>query len=163
MDLTILRHGIAVGRNPGVPDGRRELTPKGAKKIHGIAHAMRALSLTFDLILTSPLLRARQTAEIVAEELDMAHHLEVTPLLLPETALRELIDEIRLRKRESVLLVGHEPALSRLVSLLLAGGEDMAVTIKKGGMCRLVVSDLRHGRCATLDWLMTPAQLLLMD
>ena len=58
------------------------------------------------------------------------------------------------------LLVGHEPYLGRLISTLLTGGPDLTLTLKKGGLCKLTVSRLRYGRCATLEWLLTPRQMI---
>jgi phosphohistidine phosphatase len=63
---------------------------------------------------------------------------------------------------ESVLLVGHEPFLSGLISLLATGHEGFCVVMKKGGLCKLTIEALRHGRCATLEWLLTPKQMALM-
>lgn len=63
---------------------------------------------------------------------------------------------------ESVLLVGHEPFLSGLVSLLVAGNEGFCVVMKKGGLCKLAIDSLKHGRCAVLEWLLTPKQMGLM-
>ena len=63
---------------------------------------------------------------------------------------------------ESVLLVGHEPYLSGLISLLVSGKETFTVTMKKGGLCKLSTDSLHHGRCAALDWLLTPRQMALM-
>jgi phosphohistidine phosphatase len=162
MELTILRHGIAVKRGPGVQEPKRALTAKGAAKMHAIARAMNALSLEFDVILSSPWLRARQTAAIVAEELDAAKRLELSPLLLPAAELSDLVEQVRAYNRDRVLLVGHEPALSTLISILTTGSEDAPILLKKGGLCRLDAGDLRYGQCATLAWLLTPAHMLLM-
>ena len=61
---------------------------------------------------------------------------------------------------DRVLLVGHEPGLSRLISVLLSGKQSLAITMKKGGICKLVMPGLRYGRCASLEWLVNPAGLL---
>jgi len=60
------------------------------------------------------------------------------------------------------LLVGHEPYLSELISLLVAGDSSLCVVMKKGGLCKLSVETLKHGRCACLEWLLTPKQMALM-
>jgi phosphohistidine phosphatase len=166
MNLYILRHGIAV--EPGTPgyakDADRPLLPEGERKLGQIAEAMEALGLTFELILSSPYLRARQTAEIVAEALAARKKLEFSDSLAPGGSTRKLVEFLnRLRPPpESVLLVGHEPYLSGLVSLLVAGNQGCSVVIKKGGLCKLATDSLTHGRCAALEWLLTPKQMALM-
>lgn len=162
MDLYILRHAIAASReDQSFPrDSDRPLTAKGAAKLRKVVRGMKALSLSFDLILTSPYLRARQTAELVAAELGAATKVERTPHLAPDGNPRTLIDLIasRGRERSSILVVGHEPYLSQLISVLLAGDARIAITMKKAGLCKLALQTPRYGRCATLDWLLTPAQ-----
>ena len=166
MNLYLLRHGIAV--EPGSPgfakDADRPLIPEGERKLFQITEAMEALDLAFDLILSSPYLRARQTAEIVAEALDARKKLEFSDSLVPGGSPRKLVELLnRLQPiPESVLLVGHEPYLSGLISLLVSGDATVAVVMKKGGLCKLSVESLKHGRCAALEWLLTPKQMALM-
>ena len=166
MNLYILRHGIAV--EPGTPgyekDADRPLTPEGERKLLQIAEAMEALDLTFDLILSSPYLRARQTAEIVAESLKARKRLEFSDCLTPGGNPKKLIEIInRLQPPpENVLLVGHEPYLSGLISLLVSGDASLALVMKKGGLCKLSTGSLKPGRCAALEWLLTPKQMALM-
>jgi phosphohistidine phosphatase len=167
MNFYILRHGIAQEMGmPGVDkDSERELVPEGRQKLRKIAAAMNALDLTFDVILTSPYVRAEQTAMTIAEVLKMKAKLELTDDLSPSGSMRDLIASINGRKPApaDVLLVGHEPYLSELISLLVSGGTDaISVVLKKGGFCRLSVETLKYGRCASLDWLLTPKQLGLM-
>jgi phosphohistidine phosphatase len=164
MNLYFLRHGIAV--KPGTPgfenDSERPLIPKGERRLRKTAAAMKELDLSFDLILSSPLTRARQTAEIVAGELKLLGCLKFTDALIPGGKSQALIQELNELKPapENVLLVGHEPDLSRLISLLVSGGEDTAaVEMKKGGLCKLKAGELQSGRCAQLAWLLTPSQL----
>jgi phosphohistidine phosphatase len=64
---------------------------------------------------------------------------------------------------DDLLLVGHEPFLSRLIALLTSGNSDASVLLKKGGFCKLSTQDLKHGKCATLEWLLTPKQMELMQ
>ena len=166
MKLYILRHGIAVDHGtPGYEnDADRPLTPEGERKLQRIARAMQALDLDIDLILTSPYVRARQTAEGVAEVLKLGKKLEFTDTLTPGGDSRELVELISRHPKapENVLLVGHEPYLSGLVSLLVAGKEGFCVAFKKGGLCKLTIDSLKHGRCAALAWLLTPKQMELM-
>jgi|ERR1039458_9724753 phosphohistidine phosphatase len=166
MNLYILRHGIAV--EPGTPgcikDADRPLAPEGERKLRRITEAMEALGLGFDLILSSPYLRARQTAEIVAEARKPHKRLEYSDSLTPGGSTKKLVEFLdRLQPSpDSVLLVGHEPFLSGLISLLVAGNEGFCVVMKKGGLCKLAIDSLKHGRCAVLEWLLTPKQMALM-
>ena len=159
MEIYILRHGIAVDRGtPGYKkDGDRPLTEDGIEKIRQVAEAMLAMELKFDLILSSPYVRAAETAKIVAGELD--EEVTFTNFLLPEGNPLELIREINDNKPQSVLLVGHEPDLSRLMSLLISGESEAAIELKKGGLSKLTAEKLMFGQCATLHWLLTPKQL----
>ena len=166
MNLYLLRHGIAV--EPGTPgfesDADRPLIPEGERKVEKIADAMEALELSFDWILSSPYVRARQTAEIVAKALDLRKKLEFSETLTPSGSMRKLIDILNERRLEHVLLVGHEPFMSELISLLTAGEAGaMHAIMKKGGLCKLGTENLRHGRCAALEWLLTPKQMSLMS
>ena len=159
MEIYILRHGIAVERgSPGYKkDSDRPLTGEGEEKIHQIAGAMLAMDLKFDLILSSPYERAARTARIVADELD--EDTTFTKALEPEGNPLALIGQINEKKPQRVLLVGHEPHLSRLISVLISGGTDASIELKKGGMCKLTAEKLSFGQCATLNWLLTPKQL----
>jgi phosphohistidine phosphatase len=160
MELHILRHAIAVERGtPGHKiDRDRPLTPEGRKKLRGIAKALRAMDPAFDLILSSPYVRARQTAELVAKILHEEQRLKFSEHLAPDGDAEQLVEQLGslYRRPARVLLVGHEPSLSQLISTLLTGGQGLALTLKKGGLCKLTVSRLRYGRCATLEWLLTP-------
>jgi len=166
MDLYIFRHGIAV--EPGTAgytnDFERPLTPEGEQKLRRIIRAMRNLELSFDLILSSPYIRARETAEAVAAGFALQKKLQFRDSLGVEGNPRELIAELRGLNPApgSLLLVGHEPYLSTLVSLLLSGAAKPCVTLKKAGLCRMTVTSIRAGRCANLEWLLTPRQMLLM-
>jgi phosphohistidine phosphatase len=159
MELYILRHGIAVERgSPGYKkDGDRPLTKEGEEKMRQIAEAMLVMDLKFDLILSSPYIRAEQTARIVATELD--EDVTFTEFLLPNANALELIREINDEKPQRVLLVGHEPDLSRLASLLVTGASDATIELKKGGLCKLTLDKLAFAQCATLNWLLTPRLL----
>jgi len=165
MNLYILRHGIAVehGAAGYKNDNERPLTGKGERKMWAIAEAMKALEISFDLILSSPLVRARQTAEIVAAALKCQKRLELTDTLAPQDSAKPLIQFLADQGAwDDVVLVGHEPFLSRLIALLISGNSQASVLLKKGGFCKLSIADLKHGKCATLEWLLTPKQMELM-
>ncbi len=166
MNLYILRHGLAV--EPGTPgyarDADRPLTPEGEQKLGQIAEAMGAQELSFDLILSSPYVRARQTAEIVAKGLKLRKRLEFSETLTPSGSFKKLIELLNRidPEPENVLLVGHEPYLSELISLLVCGNAGGRVVLKKGGLCKLAAEFLEPSRCALLEWLLTPKQMALM-
>jgi phosphohistidine phosphatase len=163
MRLSLLRHGIAVerGSSGDEDDGERSLTAKGERRLRRSAEGMLALGLTYDLILSSSYLRARQTADIVAQILKAAVGVHVSDALTPAGRPRQLIESLHTdyHERQHVLLVGHEPYLSRLISTLLTGGPNLPVVMKKGGLCTLQVETLHFGRCASLLSLLTPSQL----
>src|SRR5438093_13533320 len=142
MESFILSNGIAVDRGtPGLKkDADRPLTKDGEEKTHQVAEAMLAMELKFDLILSSPYVRAAKTANIVAGELD--DEVTFTDFLLPDANPLELIREITDTKPQSVLLVGHEPDLSWLISLLVSGGSEVTIELKKGGLCKLTTEKL---------------------
>ncbi len=164
MELYILRHGIAVPHGaPGFDkDSDRPLTPEGIKKMARIAKAMKSLRISCDIILTSPFPRALQTAEIVAKELGMKKNLILTQHLAVGGDPEQLVDEIQLKHspKSGIMIVGHEPYLSLLMSVLLSGQANLDITLKKGGLAKLAFEGLTYGRCATLEWLLTPRAMV---
>src|SRR5262245_14479199 len=129
MEIYILRHGIAVQRGTRgyKNDSDRPLTKDGQAKMRQIADALLAMNLKFDLILSSPFVRARQTAQIVADEL--RGEVTFTHTLTPDANAIELITQINDHKAKRALLVGHEPDLSRLISVLVTGNTDAAIEL----------------------------------
>lgn len=163
MDIYIIRHAIAVdeGTSGYEDDSTRPLTDKGRKKMRQIAKGLRSLGVKFDLILSSPYLRARETAEIVADIFKMKKKVAFTDNLIPMGEPDLLIAELNEKDSiQSVALVGHEPHLSNLVGLLTTEGKQLDVTIKKGGVCWLSADDLHQEHRATLEWLLTPGMLV---
>jgi phosphohistidine phosphatase len=159
MNLYVLRHGLAVEQTiPGFKsDSDRPLLPEGQKKTQRLAAMLSGIKVSFDLILTSPYLRATQTAGIIAEVL-RAKKPEISKNLAPGNTLKQLIEELdhRPSPMDNVLLVGHEPQLSRLISILVTGKPGLALELKKGGLCKLEIATLRFSRCANLQWLVAP-------
>jgi phosphohistidine phosphatase len=160
MILYILRHGLAEEHTPaGGDDGARKLTPKGREKLKDAAAGMRALGLKFDAILTSPLARATETAEIVAAAYSNSPPPQVVPALATGVAPAEAAAALRpFQKFDDVIVVGHEPQLSALASLLLTGSPDtLRMDLKKGGMVALELpSRSDHG---ALRFVLTARQL----
>jgi phosphohistidine phosphatase len=166
MNIFLLRHGIAVEvGTPGYEkDSSRPLTSEGKHKLLKIAKAMKQLDLSFELIVSSPFVRAQETAKIVARAFGLRERLEIADCLVPDGDKLKLIE---LLKRldpapNDILLVGHEPFLSELATLLISGQSTSLLEMKKGGLCKLAVERLRHSRCAKLEWLLTPRQMALM-
>lgn len=167
MDFYILRHAIALERTtPGIKsDFDRPLSPDGEQKLRRVAKALRNLELTFELVLSSPYVRARETAELVTAAFGIRKRLELQDSLGADGNPREFLAELAARQPApaSVLVVGHEPYLSTMAALLLTGTARSCVTLKKAGICKLTIDRLRVGRCAHLEWLLTPRQMLLMS
>jgi phosphohistidine phosphatase len=166
MNLFILRHGIAsIPGEDGLPkdlkDAERPLSREGQKKTWRATEAMRSLELEFDAVVTSPFLRARQTAQIVAEALELRRKLVFSDHLKPDGNPKLLLEQLGAlgTRAKNILIVGHEPYLSRLVSLLVSGSTMVAVELKKGSLLKLEVGRLGYARCATLAWLLPPKLL----
>ncbi len=164
MNLYLIRHAIAVaeGTSDYEQDSERPLTDKGRKKMRQIARGLRNLGVEFDLILSSPYVRARETAEILADVFKMKKKLAFSENLIPMADPQLLIPEINEKYSvDSVALVGHEPHLSTFVGLLTAENAKIDLTLKKGGVCYLTADDLHHDdHRATLEWLLTPGILM---
>ena len=161
MNLFVLRHAKACARSPKWrPDDTRPLTRDGEKKMYHIARGIQSLDLSIDLILTSPYLRAFRTAEILGEVLE-SKKVFASKNLIAEAEPRAVIDEMNENFAEltQIALVGHEPFLSRLISVLLSGRDNLSIELRKGGFCKLSIKKLSFGQCAGLEWLMTPRQL----
>lgn len=166
ISLYLLRHAIAVERgNPGFEeDHLRPLTPEGREKMGRIAVAMRKLELRFDAILTSPYVRARETAEIAATALEQKSRLRLEPTLQADRSPQEFVSKFasKFADKDQVLAVGHEPFLSSLATLLLGMPGRSAVVMKKGAICKLSISRLKPRPVAQLEWLLTPKQLRML-
>jgi len=157
MNLYFLRHGIAADRPPDGSDSlERPLTDEGIARMRLAARGMHRLGIDVDTLLTSPLLRARQTASIVAERFDLTP--EVTELLAPGASWRRLLGELEERGTRRAMLVGHEPDLSLTISALTGGG---MLQLKKGGLA-LVELPINSEADGVLLWLMTPKMLRIL-
>ena len=162
MKLYLLRHGDAVETgDPKFKDAERPLTPKGIQRTKQLAHALQQMEISFEVVLSSPLTRANETAETVIRGLDFTGKLELTDSLSPFGSMENLVSQLNTLRPvpENVLLVGHEPYLSGFISLLCTGGPGLALTMKKGALCRLEVESPTCGKCGTLEWLLPPRVL----
>ena len=164
MNLYIIRHAIAVDEATSdyASDSERPLTDKGRKKMRQIAKALRSLGVEFDLILSSPYIRACETAEILADVFKMKSKIVFSDHLIPEGNPELLIGEINEKYTvDSLAIVGHEPYLSALIGWLVADTSKIEINLKKGGVCHLSADDLHHNdHRATLEWLLPPGILI---
>ena len=169
MKLLVIRHAIAedrdrVARKHGgdADDSLRPLTSAGRRKMRGVARGLRRLVPRVDLLASSPLTRATQTADVVAAAYRLRKRAEVAQLApdKPVTALLKWLQEQDAERPDgTVALVGHEPQLGVFVSWMLTGLQESFVQFKKGGACLLQCkTDVKPGR-ATLLWLLKPSQL----
>ena len=160
MDVYILRHGKAEDAGPGTSDAARRLTKKGREEIVATGRWMAAQDLRFDLIAASPLVRAQETAAIIAESLGEKERLVTWKVLAPgantDTVCRMIGKQGELR---SILLVGHEPLLSALISRIIAGDENAAIAMTKGSLAKIRGFSSTGHPSGELHWLVTTAQM----
>jgi phosphohistidine phosphatase len=158
--LYLLRHGVAEPKVGDKPDRERRLTPRGRARMRRAAQGLQALVGPLDAIFTSPYPRAAETATIAAAALRKAPKPRPLDVLAHGTSPMEALRILRtIAKGQGVMLVGHEPELSQLASLLLTGSiEGMRLALKKGGCLAITIRTLAP-RLAVLDWLVTPRAL----
>jgi phosphohistidine phosphatase len=164
MNLLVIRHGVAGDREAwaakGRPDSERPLTGEGGRKMRSAARGLREVVGTIDVIATSPLVRAAQTAEIVRRAFGGGALVQTVEELSPERRPDELLAWLRAQEPGStVAVVGHEPHLGFLVGWLLTGRNDSFVELKKGGAVLLTFEDPPAGGNALLAWALPPRQL----
>ena len=160
MNLYILRHGIAADRGAEYPDDDlRPLTSKGINRMRREAVGIDALGIAPDLIITSPLTRAIQTAEIVQQGLAVPPRMKISTALVPESHPSQVLQELAANHSatSSVMLVGHEPHLSGLASYILTGQVSWLIRLKKGALCCIDLLPAT-GR-GQLLWALAPKQL----
>jgi phosphohistidine phosphatase len=165
VDLYILRHGEA-GQRMSVAsrDADRSLTVSGKKEVEDIARALDELDLGLDHILTSPLNRAKETAEIVSRILKLDGKLEESQELKPESARLELYRKLeKLKQDATVLLVGHEPYLSTMIGEITTGSPSSRIVLKKGGLARVHINSFAPKVSGELRWLLTPKLLKKLE
>jgi phosphohistidine phosphatase len=152
--LILMRHGIALPHGtPGMLDDDRPLTEEGEERIAEIAEGLERLKLGLDVILTSPLPRARRTAEIVAEVLGLEDRLEIADALRAGRSAGSIRTWLETRPEPRVMIVGHDPSFSDLVGLLTcATGDSGSFALKKGGVAAFRCDPGRYW----LEWLATP-------
>jgi phosphohistidine phosphatase len=155
MEICVLRHGIAQPGGEGLPDAARALTKEGREKLALVLARARAAGVVPSLVLTSPFVRAVETAAVAADALNCPQAVE-TEALTPSSSPQFIWEEIRRHEDEqSILLVGHEPLLGEAISFLV-GAPRVIVDLKKGAMACINMPEVTRRPAGALVWLLTP-------
>ncbi len=163
MKLVLFRHGLAMDRDEAVAkkiqDGHRPLVEKGGERTRKVARYLKAQEEDFEVLLYSPLLRSKQTAEILKEILGIKKMMEIIELVpdAPPEALAKWLQS-SIPQVTKVILVGHEPQLSCFATWCLSGSRDSFIDLKKSGAIGLEIesfSEISSGT-AELKWLLHP-------
>jgi phosphohistidine phosphatase len=166
-NIYILRHSDAVNLNEkGVyTDRDRFLSDEGKEKMVEVAKGIKKLGIDFDKIYTSPYPRARQTAEILAETYKINDKIEDCDLLTPEKSPNDMIDYlVENHTEDSVCLVGHEPLLSEIVSVLISEYPNASIKLKKASLCKIKVHAVsKNSLSAELEFIATPKILKALN
>lgn len=157
MNIYIVRHGIAEDVSKDGTDEKRALTAEGKKKMKDAAAGFAALESEVGRVFSSPLVRAWQTAEILAKELDkeIEEMQELAPGHSPKQVLNRLAE---IEETDSVMLVGHQPDCSTLASFLFG---NVDIEFKKGAICKIQMDRMTAGS-GSLIWHLPPQALRLM-
>jgi phosphohistidine phosphatase len=158
--LYLVRHGAAAERGDEWPDDDlRPLTAKGEEQFTCVARRLAALGVRVDRILTSPLVRARQTAEILARHLPETPRIVNVPALAPGSAFEDVRAALeRAAGHDALALVGHEPCMGEIAARLL--GLRHPLEFRKGGVCRIDVDGIPPAAPGDLRWFAPPKLLL---
>lgn len=159
MKIYFLRHGIAADRDEWQgKDFDRPLTDEGRKRLLREAKTFAQLGIDPDAIVTSPLVRAKQTAQVVAEEMHLGAKVAEDDRLGPGFDAQRLAGVLRERGRNgAVMLVGHEPDMSTTIGEIIGGAQ---LDLKKGGLALVELPETSSLR-GTLEWLLPPKLLAL--
>jgi phosphohistidine phosphatase len=157
--LYVVRHAIAAERGDEYPDdAKRPLTPEGIARFREAVEGLSALGVSLDLVLTSPLVRTRQTAEIMAEILPGRPPIKEVKALAPGGRADAVVTALgEYGRRTSIALVGHEPGIGELAARLV--GARGSFDFKKGAVCRIDVAALPLTGPGELRWFATPRML----
>ena len=154
-ELYLIRHGIAEERGEAWPDdAKRPLTEEGMARVRKSARGLARLGVVFDAILTSPLVRTRQTADAVASAFTERPHIVAVESLAPGGTYPAVLADLEKHARRSrIALVGHEPGIGELAARL--AGSRHPLEFKKGAACRIDVDALPPTGPGTLRWFLT--------
>jgi phosphohistidine phosphatase len=155
--LYIMRHGEAEELREGDDDAQRPLTKKGKKAVRAMGQWMEEHGIRPDVIASSPMKRAVRTAGIIRKKIGGPDPVTV-PELAGECTASELVAALGplCSGVDQVLLVGHQPQLGRLVSLLVTGSPYGRFDLTKGSLCHVAIEEFRAGKCGALDLLLSP-------
>src|SRR5574342_317924 len=159
MELFVLRHGEAGQRSSMASDRIRPLTSAGKAEIHEIAKALKIIGLKFDLVVTSPLKRAYDTAIIISDIFNIGNKVQVWNELAPEGQRIEVYRKIsHLREEYTVLIVGHQPLLGQMINDMIHNEKSSTcnLLLKKGGVVRIRLLRKSNIPKGELRWLLTP-------
>lgn len=164
MNLYLMRHGIAldIGERGIDRDAERPLSEEGRRKIAWVARGLQGLGVAPQGWASSPLLRARQTVEIVARRWTSPPQIEICEALAPGGTPRDFLDWLRERPSWDWLAVGHMPDLSDLAGSLLFGSAGAEVEFKKGAVACLACEGTPRLGSFRLQWLMPPRAFRMM-
>jgi len=167
MELYIVRHALAepLGKGNEFSDEKRALTDDGRKRMREVVKGLKKLGVELDLILTSPLTRAIETAEILAGSKGInRNEIKQTLSLAPGAPSEQLCAEIKSQgPAESIAIVGHQPDLGNLISRLVQNAEGVvSVELKKGSICCINLTETIPSLRGDLMWLLTPRQLRML-
>jgi len=151
----VLRHGIAEDAPPGGSDADRALTARGKQKLRDVLKRARAAGVRPSVILTSPLRRAVETAEIAAAVLAVKREPVRTKALAPSESPPRVWAEIRAQRSVELLITGHEPLLSRTLAFLLRS-PALRLNLKKGALASLDIEGGELEPHGVLNWILTP-------
>jgi len=154
--LYLIRHGIAEERGDAWPDdNKRPLSEEGMNRLRKSIRGLARAGIWFDVILTSPLVRTRQTADIVASVFEPRPHIVAIESLAPNGSYQGVLNDLEKQtRRKKIALVGHEPSIGELAARL--AGSRHALEFRKGAVCRVDVESLPPGGPGTLRWFLTP-------
>ncbi|MCA1563222.1 MAG: phosphohistidine phosphatase SixA [Acidobacteria bacterium] len=158
-EVYLIRHGIAAARGEEYPDdSKRPLTSRGIARLKKEAKALDKLEVVFDQIIASPLLRTRQTADVLSECMKSKPPVTTADALAPAGTPAAVIQELGKHMRKGRLaLVGHEPNLGELAGRLI--GARTPIEFKKGAVCRIDFEVLPPKGIGQLRWFITPGML----
>ena len=159
LELYLIRHGLAANRGDAYPDdSKRPLTAEGIAALRKEARALDALGIGFDHIITSPLTRAKQTAEVFAEHLQTRPTVSSSDALAPAGSHAGVMQELGKHMRKGLIaLVGHEPNIGELAARLI--GSKAPLEFKKGAICRIDFEVFPPKGSGHLRWFVPPKML----